>query len=161
MTPRFEDSILEALMPRGSRILTHSDLSQKILGSQPEAADVAAFERALYGLERRGAVVRVRGEKLSRIEFTEFQAGTIVFKGEGKAFLLSGIPRVPDTPIARGGAGSAMDGDFVLVRLEKARKPVGGRGPRPATRGPLFFGTVVKVLVRRHETVVGKIARGP
>jgi ribonuclease R len=112
-------------------------------------------------LERTGIVVRVRGEKFSLIEFTNFQAGTLAVRGEAKGFLLSGDRAIPDTPIAKGGLASALDGDFVLVRVEKTKTKVEkGRRPRFA-RAPRELGTVVKVLVRRRDTIVGKIARGP
>ena len=156
---QLRDATLAALEPKGSRILPFRDLSRKVLGASPSAADEEALRDAVSDLERAGSVVRVRGEKLSRIEHTNFQAGTLAVRGEGRAFLLSGLPGVPDTPVS--GLGSALDGDFVLVRVEEVKaapKPKGPRAPRFDARPA---GTVVKVLVRRRETVVGKIVRGP
>ena len=154
------DAALAALKPKGQRVLPFSDLARKVLGPSPLAADEAALSDTVADLERRGEIVRVRGEKLSLIEFTDFQAGTLAVRGEGRAFLLSGVAGVPDTPVIA--LGSALDGDFVLVRVEEARpapKPKGGgRPPRFDPRPP---GRVVKVLVRRRETVVGKIVHGP
>ena len=63
--------------------------------------DESALREAVADLERRGVVVRVRGEKLSLIEYTDFQAGTLAVRGEGRAFLLSGEPGVPDLPVGR------------------------------------------------------------
>ncbi len=160
---QLRDAALAALEPKGSRILPFSDLARRVLGAAPSASDEQALREIVSELERGGAVVRVRGEKLSRIEYTDFQAGTLAVRGEGRAFLLSGAPGVPDTPVV--GLGSALDGDFVLVRVEEpkaAPKPSSkartGRAPRFEPRPT---GTVVKVLVRRRETVVGKIVRGP
>ena len=113
-------------------------------------------------------LVRTRGEKLSRIEFTTLQAGNLAVRGESRGFLLSGVPGVPDTPITRGGLGGALDGDFVLVRLEKPPARGKGKGDTkapgkgPARRGfrqPREMGIVVKVLVSRRNTVVGLIQR--
>ena len=151
--------VREALSERGSRLLPFSDLSRKVLGPDADPAQVEALRQRLEHLERTGVVVRVRGEKLSLIEYTNFKAGTLAVRGESKGFLLSGDRAIPDTPIARGGLASALDGDFVLVRVEKA-KAEKGRGPRNP-RAPREMGTVVKVLVRRRDTLVGKIARGP
>ncbi len=160
---QLRDAALAALEPKGSRILPFSDLASRVLGAAPSAADERALREAVSELERRGAIVRVRGEKLSRIEHTDFQAGTLAVRGEGRAFLLSGEAGVPDTPVVA--LGTALDGDFVLVRVEEPKA-----APKPATkartgRGPRFeerpSGTVVKVLVRRRETVVGKLVRGP
>ena len=53
-----------------------------------------------------------------------------------------------------------MDGDFVLVRLEKPKKGDAPRSRSRFDRAPREMGTVVKVLVRRRDTMVGKIARG-
>ena len=119
---------------------------------------MAELRAAVADLERRGEIVRVKGEKLSRIEFTDFQAGTLAIRGEGRAFLLSGEPGVPDVPVTA--LGSALDGDVVLVRVEepKAAPRAAARGPR-SRFAPRAAGAVEKVLVRRRETVVGKMAR--
>jgi len=153
-------AILDALHPRGSRILTFSDLANRVLGADLDPARQNALRAAVADLERRGEIVRVKGEKLSRIEFTDFQAGALAIRGEGRAFLLSGEPGVPDVPVTA--LGSALDGDIVLVRVEepKAAPKAAPRGPR-SRFAPRPTGVVVKVLVRRRETVVGKIARSP
>jgi ribonuclease R len=156
--PQLTKAILEALHPRGSRVLLFPDLARRVLGADPEPAREAALRAAVAELERRGEIVRVKGEKLSRIEFTDFQAGTLAIRGEGRAFLLSGEPGVPDVPVTT--LGSALDGDVVLVRVEEPRAApkAAARGPR-SRFAPRPSGAVVKVLVRRRETVVGKIAR--
>src|SRR5665811_1614899 len=68
-----------------------------------------------------------------------------------------GVSDVPVTAL-----GSALDGDIVLVRVEepKAAPKAAPRGPR-SRFAPRPTGVVVKVLMRRRETVVGKIARSP
>ena len=149
-----ESRVLAALSPRGQRILSFRDLAKGLLGPSPDEATLEALRAEVEALERKGLVVRTRGEKLSRIEFTGLKTGRIAFRGEGRAWLLSGQPGVPDLPIARGGAGSALDGDVVLVRPEKVKGHGGGRGPAEV-------GVVLKVLVRRRETVVGRIQRRP
>ncbi len=147
--------VVAALSPRGQRILSFRDLAKGLLGPSPDEAALEALQAEVDALERKGIVVRTRGEKLSLIEFSpNLKAGRIAVRGEGRAWLLSGVPGVPDLPIARGSAGSALDGDFVLVRIEKTK----GHG---GYRGPAEVGLVTKVLVRRRETVVGRIARGP
>ncbi len=147
-----ESRVLAALAPRGQRILSFRDLAKGLLGPSPAENDLEDLRKEVDAHERKGLVVRTRGEKLSRIEFTGLKAGRIAVRGEGRAWLLSGQPGVPDLPIVRGGAGSALDGDFVLVRPEKAKGHAGYRGPAEV-------GVVVKVLVRRRETVVGRISR--
>ena len=151
------ERIVEALAPRGSRILTVSDLARKLLGSDAGEAGLEGLRAAVAELERQGRLVRVRGEKLSLIENTDFTAGTLAVRGEGRAFVLSGEPRVPDVPIRAGHLGTALDGDFVLARVEVSKAPRGRRVGPPEGK----TGIVVKVLVRRRETVVGKLVRGP
>ncbi len=156
-SPPLTERLVEALRPRGSRILTVTDLARKVLGPDAGDAGTERLRAAVAELERDGRVVRVRGEKLSLIENTDFAAGTLAVRGEGRAFLLSGEPGVPDLPVRSGHLGTALDGDVVLVRVEAPRAPKGRRtGPPPSRTG-----VVVKVLVRRRSTVVGKVVRGP
>jgi len=152
---QLQDEVRAALRQKGSRILSYNELLRRMAG--PDAGELlrSDFRAALDDMERRGQVVRVRGEKISLIEYTDMAAGVLAVRGEGKAFLLSGERGVPDTPIAKGGLSTALDGDFVLARIEKEKKPSRG------SRAPRQQGWVVKVLVRRRETVVGKITRGP
>ena len=158
---RLRDAILEALLPRGSRVLSFSELADRVLRADLEPSREDSLRAAVAELERRGEIVRVKGEKLSRIENTDYQAGVLAIRGEGRAFLLSGVPGVPDTIVT--GLASALDGDVVLVRLaghrsgeheKQEKRPRAGADPRAT-------GVVVKVLQRRRETVVGKIVRGP
>ncbi|MGZ6971136.1 MAG: ribonuclease R, partial [Thermoanaerobaculia bacterium] len=155
-------AILDALHPRGSRVLSFSDLARRVLGTDLDPDREGILRAAVGELERRGEIVRIKGEKLSRIEFTDFQAGVLAIRGEGRAFLLSGEPGVPDVPVTA--LGSALDGDFVLVRVEEPKGTPKTATKEPRSRSsryaPSPTGVVVKVLVRRRETVVGKIARG-
>ncbi len=148
-----EEKVLAALKPRGSRIVSLTDLARGLFGRDADEESLEALRLAVARLERRGAVVRVRGQKLSLIEFTSYKAGRIAVRGEGRGWLLSGEKGVPDLPIARGGLAGALDGDVVLVHVER-------RKPKHDFRGPLETGVVEKVLVRRRETLVGRIARG-
>jgi ribonuclease R len=150
------DAILEALKPRGSRVLSFSELANRVLGADLDPAREDSLRAAVAELERRGEIVRVKGEKLSRIEFTDYEAGTLAIRGEGRAFLLSGEHGLPDVAVT--GLASALDGDVVLVRLAAPR--VVAKTSRARVE-PRTTGVVVKVLQRRRETVVGKVVRGP
>jgi len=159
---QLRDAILEALKPRSSRVLSFSELANRILQADLDPAREDALRAAVAELERRGEIVRVKGEKLSRIENTDYQAGALAIRGEGRAFLLSGEHGVPDVVVT--GLASALDGDVVLVRLAARRAAEKGSRARVDPRAgaePRATGVVVKVLQRRRETVVGKIVRGP
>jgi ribonuclease R len=151
-----EQKIRAALTPRGFRILPLSELTERVFGTTPTDEQLDELRRELETLERRGELVRVRGEKYSLIEYTNYQAGTIAIRGERRGYLLSGERGVPDIPINKDGLGPALDGDVVLVRLEKTRRR---SAPRGRDQDAPFTGTVEKVLTRRRENVVGKIRR--
>jgi ribonuclease R len=158
--------VREALRPRGSRILSFQDVARSLLGAGATAEQKDELRSVVAALERSGEIVRVKGEKLSLIEFTELQSGVLAIRGEGRAWLLSGERGVPDIPIANGKLASALDGDVVLVRVEKQQKPDPARSrtsrpDRSSRATSKELGTVVKVLVRRRENVVGKLVRGP
>ena len=148
MLPR-DSEILERLRQKGSRVLSFQELVKAF--RVPEAEE-DAFRDRLDDLERRGEIARVRGEKYSAIEYSNMMAGRITVRPEGFGFVL--VDAGDDLFIPRSGMHGAMDGDTVLAREEKAR--VRGRG-RDAGK---TSGTVVKVLDRARERVVGRFETG-
>jgi len=143
-----DSQILDLLREKGSRILSLRDLERKLhVGERDEDA----FRERLDALERRGEIVRVRGEKYSAIEFTSEVAGRITVRPEGFGFVL--VDGGPDLFIPRAGMHGAMDGDTVLAREERPRSR--GR-PGAAER---ISGSVVRVLDRARERVVGRFEK--
>ena len=147
MLPR-DSEILARLREKGLRILSFRELMQKLGVSE---AEEEAFREQLDSLERRGQIVRVRGEKYSAIEFTNQVAGRITVRPEGFGFVL--VEGGPDLFIPRSGMHGAMDGDTVLAREERPRSR--GRS-ESADR---ISGTVVRVLDRARERVVGRFEK--
>ena len=145
MLPR-DAEILERLRQKGSRVLSLRDLL-KALNVSP--GDEEAFQERLDGLERRGEIARVRGEKYSAIEFSNLVAGRITVRPEGFGFVL--IEGGDDLFIPRPGMHGAMDGDTVLAREERPRSRA-----RKGSAAARISGTVVKVLERARERVVGR-----
>jgi ribonuclease R len=141
--------VLERLRKKGSRILSFRDLV-KALGVRD--AEEEAFREKLDLLERRGDIVRVRGEKYSAIEFSNLVAGRLTVRPEGFGFVLADEKGAEDLYIPRAGMHGAMDGDTVLAREESSRAAGGGRG-RDASRRS---GVVARVLERVRELVVGR-----
>ena len=92
----------------------------------------------------------MRGEKYSAIEFSSMVAGRLTVRPEGFGFVLA-KGEGEDLFVPRSGMHGAMDGDTVLAREERSRA-TGGRG-KDAGR---TSGTVVKVLERAREHVVGR-----
>jgi ribonuclease R len=143
-----DSEILERLREKGARILSLRDLSKKL---HVRERDEDALRERLEFLERRGEIVRVRGEKYSAIEFTNQVAGRITVRPEGFGFVL--VEGGPDLFVPRSGMHGAMDGDTVLAREERARSR-GRAGSQDRTSG-----TVVKVLDRARERVVGRFEK--
>ncbi len=144
MLPRDSD-VLGRLREKGSRTLSFQELV-RTLHIPEEEED--AFRERLDALERRGELVRARGERYSAIEFSNLTAGRLTVRAEGFGFVL--VQGGPDLYVPRAGMHGAMDGDTVLAREERARSHGRGRDPERIS------GTVVKVLDRARERVVGR-----
>jgi ribonuclease R len=143
-----DSEIVGELRRKGSRILSFRELARKL--HVPER-DEDAFRERLDALERKGEIVRARGEKYSVPEFTSQVAGRITVRPEGFGFVL--VADGPDLFIPRSGMHGAMDGDTVLAREERARTR-GRAGEAERTSG-----SVVKVLDRARERVVGRFEK--
>jgi ribonuclease R len=143
-----DSEILERLREKGARILSFRDLSKKLHLREPEED---ALRERLDALERRGEIVRVRGEKYSAVEFTNQVAGRITVRPEGFGFVL--VEGGPDLFVPRSGMHGAMDGDTVLAREERSRSR-GRSGAQDRTSG-----AVVKVLDRARDRVVGRFEK--
>ena len=144
MLPR-DLEVLERLREKGSRALSFQELVRSFRVPEEEED---AFRDRLDALERRGELVRVRGEKYSAIEFSNLTAGRLTVRPEGFGFVL--VQGGPDLYIPRAGMHGAMDGDTVVAREERTRAHGRGRDPERIS------GTVVKILVRARELVVGR-----
>ncbi|MEP6768516.1 MAG: ribonuclease R [Acidobacteriota bacterium] len=144
MLPRDSD-VLGRLREKGSRTLSFQELVRSLRVPEEEED---AFRERLDALERRGELVRVRGEKYSAIEFSNLTAGRLTVRPEGFGFVL--VQGGPDLYVPRAGMHGAMDGDTVLAREESARSHARNRDPERIS------GSVVKVLDRARERVVGR-----
>ena len=76
MLPR-DSEILARLREKSLRIASFRELAKKLGVSEREED---AFQELLDSLERRGQIVRVRGEKYSAIEFTNQVAGRLTVR---------------------------------------------------------------------------------
>jgi len=113
-------------------------------------AEEEAFREKLDLLERRGEIVRVRGEKYSAIEFSNLVAGRLTVRPEGFGFVLA--DEGEDLYVPRSGMHGALDGDTVLAREERSRAAASGRRRDAGRRS----GVVVRVLERVRERVIGR-----
>jgi len=141
-----DSEILDRLREKGSRVLSFAEIRRAFHVTDAEESD---FRERLDALERRGEIARVRGEKYSAIEFSDLVAGRITVRPEGFGFVL--VQGGDDLFIPRVGMHGAMDGDTVLAREERSRATA--RRGRDAGR---TSGTVIRVLARARERIVGR-----
>jgi ribonuclease R len=113
-------------------------------------------ERVVNELEQDGLLVAVRGKRYSLLEFTPYHAGQIRVHPDGYGTIFGGGGEEPDVFIDRRSMKGAMNGDLVVVRVDK-------HNPKYHTirQRKLIIGEVVNVLRRAHQTVVGRFHTDP
>jgi ribonuclease R len=146
-----DSEILERLRQKGSRVASFKDLVRVFRVGDDEQE---SFRERLESLERNGHITRVRGEKYSAIEFSNLTSGRLSVRPEGYGFVL--VEGGQDLFVSRAGMHGAMDGDTVLAREERTRARTKSRRGPGESGGGRTFGSVVKVLVRARERVVGR-----
>jgi ribonuclease R len=105
-----------------------------------------SFKRLLEGMEKRGAIRRVKGHRFVAESRVDQVTGTLSLTRRGDAFLRP-EGAGDDIFIPGGRLATAMDGDRVVVVIDR----------RPRGRNP--EGRVVEILKRARETVVGTFHR--
>ncbi|HEV7768549.1 MAG TPA: ribonuclease R [Thermoanaerobaculia bacterium] len=138
-------AIIALLRQRGSRLLAIKDIHERLDDAEVKLEEV---ERAVEELEQDGVIIAVRGKKYSLLEFTPYHAGSIKVFNDGHGNVL-GAPSEPDTYIDRRHMKGAMNGDLVVVRVEKGKR-------RRIRDREYVDGEVIRILRRAHRTVVGR-----
>ncbi len=101
----------------------------------------------LRELEDEGAIVRTSKERYILPGVADVATGVLQVHGGGNAHLLCETEGVKDLFVPAAHLGTAMNGDKVVVRIERSR-----RGEAE--------GRVIRVLERVNDTVVGTLQRG-
>jgi len=147
-----KQSITDLLRKRGSRLLPVKEIHERLEGIEASREEV---ERAVEELEQDGIIVAVRGKRYSLLEFTPYHAGRIRVHPDGYGTVFGGGEE-PDIFIDRRSMKGAMNGDLVVVRVDK-------HSPKFHTirQRKLIIGEVTTVLRRAHRTVVGRFHADP
>ena len=140
-------SIIDLLRSKGNRLLTISDIRERLVDPELSREQV---ERAVEELEADGVVIAVRGKRYSLLEFTPYHAGRVRVHPDGYGTVLHGGDQ-PDIYIDRRSMKGAMNGDLVVVRVDKRRPSY-----RKLHNRDYIAGEVTEVLRRAHRTVVGR-----
>jgi ribonuclease R len=137
-------AIIDLLRRRGNRLLAITEIWERL--ADPDASR-ELVERAVEELERDGVVLAVRGKRYSLLELTPYHAGSIRVHPDGYGTVRAD----PDIYIDRRAMKGAMNGDLVVVRVDK-------RNPsfRKLHNRDYIAGEVTRVLRRAHRTVVGR-----
>lgn len=109
-----------------------------------EVSEFKALLKTLNELEDAGEIVRTRQNYYGLPEKMNLVRGTIDMAKKGFAFLIRDDGQTPDIYLHHSDLNSAMDEDEVLVRIDKKKT----EKARPE-------GSVVRILKRAHNTIVG------
>lgn len=137
------DEIISYLRARARRPLKMKELAR---GLGVSSAEYAEFKAQVEALEREGALYRVKKQRYAVPERINLVVGRLRTTRVGDGFV-EPEEGGQDVFVPALGLSSAMDGDRVVVRVERR-----GRGPR-------VEGRIIKVLERAHPTVVGTYHR--
>jgi len=113
-----------------------------------DAGDYRDFRRLLADLERSGTIYRVRGQRYAVSAKLDLVTGSVSVTRDGHGFVRPEGEPGADVFVPAHSLETAMNGDKVVVRIER----------RP--RGRSREGSVIRILERARETVVGTLHRG-
>jgi ribonuclease R len=150
-----QQSIVDLLRKRGNRLLGIKEIWVR-LGDPDVTRD--EVERAVEEMERDGILIAVRGKRFSLLEFTPYHTGRVRVHPDGYGTVAGGADQF-DVYIDRRSMKGAMDGDLVVVRVDKKRPAY-----RKLRNRDVIVGEVTQVLRRAHRSVVGRFhadAEGP
>ena len=111
---------------------------------------------AIDELENDGAILPVRGKRYSLLEFTPYAAGAIRVHPDGYGTIYGGGGDAPDIYVDRRAVKGAMNGDLVIVRVDRKNPQY-----QKLRQRRLIVGEVSRVLRRAHRTVVGRFHHDP
>jgi ribonuclease R len=150
--PELHQAIIELLRQRGNRLLGIAEIHERLEDADSPREEV---ERAVEELEQEGAIIAVRGKRYSLLEFTPYHAGAIKVYNDGHGTVL-GPPEESDVYIDRKQMKGAMNGDRVIVRVDKRTAK-----RRRIREREYIDGEVIRILRRAHRTVVGRFHTDP
>jgi ribonuclease R len=150
--PELHQAIIELLRQRGNRLLGIAEIHERLEDADSAREEV---EHAVEELEQEGAIIAVRGKRYSLLEFTPYHAGAIKVYNDGHGTVL-GPPEESDVYIDRKQMKGAMNGDRVIVRVDKRTAK-----RRRIREREYIDGEVIRILRRAHRTVVGRFHTDP
>jgi ribonuclease R len=144
------DQLLSAIRKRGRRGLTTQQLVNQLAAEQRLGRSEARrlLRPVLKELQRDGRIVLGRGKRYFAPEASDLITGTLRRAAGGRVEVIAEGTREAPVRVPPQGIRGALEGDTVLVRLEKPRKRARADGVRE--------GVVVRVLERARREVLGR-----
>jgi ribonuclease R len=143
---QLKQAIIELLRGKGNRLLAITEIWERLGDPDVTRDDVA---HAVEELEREGILLAVRGKRYSLLEFTPYHAGRIKVHPDGYGTVFGGDD--PDIYVDRRQMKGALNGDLVVVRVDKSQPKL-----KKVRNRDYIVGEVTQVLRRAHKTVVGR-----
>jgi len=142
--------LLAVIRRRGRRGLTVQQLVNQVAAEQRigRSEARALLRPALKGLQRDGRIVLGRGKRYFVPEASDLLTGKLRRAAGGTVEVVPEGTRSSPVRVPPQGIRGALDGDTVLVRLEKPRKRARAEGVRE--------GVVVRVVERARREVLGR-----
>ena len=151
--PELHQAIVELLRERGNRLLGVKEIHERLADADVTREEV---ERAVEELEADGIIIAVRGKRYSLLEFTPYHAGSVRVHPDGHGTLQAPLKGEADIYIDRRSMKGAMNGDLVVVRVDKKRPSY-----KKVRDREYLAGEVTRVLRRANRTVVGRFHLQP
>jgi ribonuclease R len=149
---QLENDIVTLLRERGNRLLAIGEIHERLHDPEVTRDEVAII---VEELERDGVVIPVRGKRYSLLEFTPYHAGAVKVHPDGHGTVYGG-GEDPDIYIDRKSMKGAMNGDVVIVRVDKRNPKLRKLHGRDFAQAE-----VIRILKRAHRHVVGRFHDDP
>src|SRR5437763_16409633 len=144
----FRDKILGLLRKPDYQPQDRNEIAQALRAKGP---DRVALRRILRELEHAGDIVRIRKNRYVLPSEADLIAGKLSIHQAGFGFLVPEKSGEPDIFVAAENTGTAMNGDRVVVRVNRDVAP--RRGTAGGARGGhRTEGRVIRILERARDT---------
>lgn len=153
--PTIRDKILGLLRRPEYRPQDRTEIARAL---RAQGRDRVLIRQTLGELERAGDIVRIRKNRYVLPAEADLIAGKLSIHQSGFGFLVPEKSGEADIFVAAENTGTAMNGDRVVVRINRDVPPRSHRG-RPARDGRKTEGRVIRILERARDTIVGTLQR--
>src|SRR3984893_2664953 len=147
------EKILASLREPDYRPLDRNEIARALGLKGRERVDV---HRILSEVEHAGEIVRIRKDRYVLPSEADLITGKLSIHQAGFGFLVPEKKGEPDIFVAAKNTGTAMNGDRVVVRVNRDVPPRRAKG-RSVRAGQRTDGRVIRILERARDTIVGTL----